>query len=139
MRHPAPGLADHEAAAATPGPSADPEAAEEQMGTGWDREELRRLGVPAPLLSRLPVEDPSDDAGWRRALQTAIVATVPPPAQPDAQHPVVVSGHGLLGAVALLRAAIEEGATPGTISHEGRQRPATPAALVEVLAACARS
>lgn len=107
--------------------------------TGWDRDELRRLGVPGPVLSRLPVEDPSDDAGWRRALVTAIAGTVPAPATADAQHPVVVSGHGLLGAVAVLQAAIEASATPGTISHDGRVRPATPAAIVDVLAACARS
>lgn len=105
----------------------------------FDRNDLRGIGVPAAVLRRLPVEDPVDDGGWRRALQEAIEAVVPAPADPDDDHPVVVSGHGLAGVVAVLRAAVEDGAAPGTISHRGRRRQATPAALVEVLASCARS
>ena len=154
-RHPAPAVAEHDEPAvseveldgddddgavsgeAGPDPLMVPDAPD--LGPGWDRAELRRLGVPAAVLSRLPVEDPSDDAGWRRALVTAIASTVPAPAAPDAEHPVVVSGHGLLGAVAVMRAAVEDGATPGTLGHEGRHRPATPAAIVDVLAASARS
>lgn len=124
--------------AAVPLPDAEPGTAPD-LGPGWDRDELRRLGVPTAVLCRLPVEDPSDDAGWRRALVTAIASTVPPPAPPDALHPVVLSGHGLLGAIAVMRAALEDGVTPGTISWEGRTRPATPAALVDVLALRARS
>ena len=157
-RHPAPGLARHgdddlapphlalEAGAlldAAEGRSdlalLDAQEPEAPVGPGWDREELRRLGVPTEVLSRLPVEDPSDDAGWRRALVEAIGAAVPAPSLPDAQHPVVMSGHGLLGAIAVLRAALEDGATPGTLGHEGRYRPATPAAFVDVLAASVRS
>jgi hypothetical protein len=138
--HPALEMAAHE----TPPPllpQDDDEWAEveDAPGSGWDRDELRRLGVPAAVLSRLPVEDPSDDAGWRRALQGAIEAVVPAPSKADAQHPVVVSGHGLLGVVAVLRAAVEDGLTPGTISFDGRRRPANPAALVDVLAAVVRS
>ena len=106
---------------------------------GWDRGELRRLGVPAAILGRLPVEDPVDDAAWRRALRKAIETVVSPPARPSADHPVVVNGYGLLGAVAVLRAAVEEGATPGTITFEGRRRAAGPEALVEVIAECIRS
>jgi hypothetical protein len=105
----------------------------------WSRAELRSIGVPPAVLRRLPIEDPTDDGGWRRALQEAIGAVVPEPAEPDADHPVVVSGHGLAGAIAVLRAAVEDGAVPGTISLQGRRRQATPAALVEVLATCAGS
>lgn len=110
-----------------------------RSGTGWDRAELRRLGVPAGVLSRLPVEDPPDDEEWRRCLRRAIAAVVPAPGRPDEQHPVVVSGYGLLGAVEILRAGSEDAATPGTISWNGKRRAATPAAIVEVLASCARS
>lgn len=110
-----------------------------RFGTGWDRAELRRLGVPAGVLSRLPVEDPPDDEEWRRCLRRAIAAVVPAPGRPDEQHPIVVSGYGLLGAVEILRAGSEDAATPGTISWNGKRRAATPAALVEVLASCARS
>lgn len=106
---------------------------------GWDRAALRSIGVPPAVMRRLPVEDPVDDGGWRRALQEAIAAVVPAPAEPDADHPIVVSGHGLTGAIAVLRAAVEDGAVPGTIAGQGRCRPATPAALVEVLAGWARS
>jgi len=128
--HPAPALAVHEDL---------PVEAVPDPGSGWDRDELRRVGVPAAVLSRLPVEDPPDDAGWRRALRTAIAATVPAPGRPGEHTAVVVSGYGLLGAVAVLRAGAEDGATPGTISFAGRRGPATPAALVEVLASCVRS
>lgn len=144
-RHPALAVAEHDLLGddLPQGPPLEAEDAdvvlEPAMGAGWDRGELRRLGVPAAVLSRLPVEDPSDDAGWRRALLGALAATVPPPAQADAQHPVVVSGYGLLGAIAVMRAAVEDGATPGTLALDGRHRPATPAAFVEVLAASARS
>lgn len=149
-QHPAPDVATHEVpppgATAADGGAPEDALAEEAvvvpdqgLGSGWDRAELRRLGVPAAVLSRLPVEDPADDAGWRRALRAAIAAVVPAPARPDEQHPVVVSGHGLLGAVAVLRAGAEDGATPGTISYDGKRRTATPATLVEVLASCARS
>ena len=143
--HPALEMAAHEAPLPAPATLDDLQDDDEwadlddDPGSGWDRDELRRLGVPAAVLSHLPVEDPSDDAGWRRALQGAIAAVVPPPAKADAQHPVVLSGHGLLGVVALLRGAVEEGLTPGTISFDGRRRPANPAALVEVLAAVVRS
>jgi len=128
--HPAPALAVHGELPAEVVP---------EVGSGWDRDELRRLGVPAAVLSRLPVEDPPDDAGWRRALRAAIAATVPPAGRPGEHTAVVVSGYGLLGAVAVLRAGAEDGATPGTISHAGKRRTATPAALVEVLASCVRS
>lgn len=129
-KHPAPALAEHDDL---------PEDGSDAPGSGWDRDELRRLGVPPAVLSHLPVEDPSDDAGWRHALRQAIGAAVPAPGRPGEQTPVVVSGHGLLGAIAVLRAGAEEGATPGTISFAGKRRAATPAALVEVLSSCARS
>lgn len=122
-----------ERARARPVSPAEPES------VGWSRAELRSIGVPPAVLRRLPIEDPTDDAGWRRALQEAIAAVVPAPAEPDADHPVVVSGHGLAGVVAVLRAAVEDGAVPGMISFQGRRRQATPAALVEVLATCAGS
>lgn len=116
-----------------------PRAARARPAAAWDRGALRSAGVPAAVLRRLPAEDPSDDAGWRRALREAIAAVVPPPAEPSEQTPVVVSGHGLAGVVAVLRAAAEDGRAPGTIALGDRRRPATPAALVEVLAACVGS
>lgn len=118
---------------------APPRPAGPRPVAAWDRGSLRAAGVPAAVLRRLPAEDPSDDAGWRRALREAIAAVVPPPAEPSEGTPVVVSGHGLAGVVAVLRAAAEEGRAPGTIALGDRRRPATPAALVEVLAACVRS
>lgn len=169
VEHPAPDLARHSSAGASPdGVPVDAAAASwrnvlvgaleptgapprreraparpvspaEPEPVGWSRAELRSIGVPPAVLRRLPIEDPTDDGGWRRALQEAIAAVVPAPAEPDADHPVVVSGHGLAGVIAVLRAAVEDGAAPGTISFQGRRRQATPAALVEVLAACAGS
>ncbi len=123
----------------TPESVVAPRAPAEPGPARWSRNDLRSIGVPPAVLRRLPVEDPVDDGGWRRALQDAIAAVVPAPSEPDAEHPVVVSGHGLAGAVAVLRAAVEDGAVPGTISFRGRRRQATPAALVEVLATCAGS
>lgn len=105
----------------------------------WDRAHLRSLGVPHEILGRLPIEDPETDEEWRTALREAIAAAVPAPSSPDADHPFVVSGHGVPGAVAILRTAVRDGATPGMLTFEGRRRAAGPKVLVEVLASCVHS
>lgn len=101
-------------------------------GSGWSRERLEALGVPAGVLDQLPGAAPRDDLGWVVALTAAIEAAVPAPHEPDDEHPVVVSGHGLAGAVAVLDAGCR-GAVPGTIGHAGRTAPATATELALVL------
>lgn len=140
--HPAPAVAEHDRAAQdAPGGALsvlDDDGPRDGVPPTWDRGALRRLGVPSAVLSRLPVEDPDDEQGWRSALTAAVAAVVPPPGAPDALHPVVVSGYGLRGAVEIVRAACEDGARPGTLAHDGVGRPATAAVLVEVIASCVR-
>ena len=84
------------------------------------------------MLDALPSPAPRDDLGWVVALTAAIEAAVPAPAEPDEQHPVVVSGYGLQGAVAVLDAG-SRGLVPGTITHAGRTAPATATELALVL------
>ncbi|MCW2776690.1 MAG: hypothetical protein JWN17_415, partial [Frankiales bacterium] len=100
--------------------------------TGWSRSALEALGVPDAVLAQLPDPAPRDDLAWVVALAAAIEAVVPAPAEPDEAHPVVVSGHGLAGALAVLDAGTR-GASPGTISHAGRTAPATATELALVL------
>ncbi|MDP9436202.1 MAG: hypothetical protein M3P93_13845, partial [Actinomycetota bacterium] len=99
---------------------------------GWSTENLVTVGVPAAVLEHLVTPPTPDDLGWLVALAGAITAVVPPPAEPDEAHPVVVSGHGLTGALAVLEAA-SRGTTPGTITHAGRTAPATATELALVV------
>jgi hypothetical protein len=100
--------------------------------SGWSRSGLARIGVPDEVLAALPDDDPVDDLGWLVALTDAIAACVPPPAVADAEHPVVVTGHGLPGALAILEAGCR-GATPGTLSTADRTAPATALELALVV------
>ncbi len=101
--------------------------------TGWSRDALAALGVPPAVLAQLPATAPTDDLGWVVALTAAIAAVVPAPAAlATGEHPAVVHGHGVVGAVALLDAG-SRGLTPGTISHAGRTAAATPTELALVL------
>lgn len=113
---------------ATPHP--DPAVAEHTTSgaRSWSRARLRRLGVPAKVLSLLPAEDPRDDLAWLVALTGAIAATVPAPAEPSASTPAVVHGYELAGALAILDAC-SRGAHPGTLTTGGRTVPATPTEL----------
>ena len=88
--------------------------------------------MPAAVLDALPAPAPQGDLAWVVALTAAIETTVPPPAEPDEAHPVVVSGHGVRGAVAVLDAG-SRGLSPGTITHAGRTAPATATELALVL------
>ncbi len=106
---------------------------------GWDRANLYRLGVPEQVLARLPGQDPSGAAAWCRALRTAVAASIPAPVLLGPEHPVVIDGYGLEGVCAILRGAVERRGEPGRIALGSGVWPATPAALVEVLAACLRS
>ena len=105
-------------------------------GSGWSRTRLLDLGVPAAVVAAVdaalpagePTEGPSDrsadDLRWLVALTTAVAATVPPPAQADADHPVVLDGHGTAGALALLEAGVR-GTPPGRLTTGDRTVAAT--------------
>lgn len=128
--HPQPDVADHPSAGplrTTPveamptggTPSAQGPELQSPPGPGWSRERLHALGVPAAVLAALPKQEPSDDLAWLVALTEAVSATVAPPATADAEHPVVLDGHGMAGALALLEAGTR-GTPPGRLSVEGR-------------------
>ncbi len=115
------------AAAPTPYVGARPRATPASSG-GWDRANLYRLGVPEQVLARLPAQDPSDAGEWCRALRTAVAASIPAPVLLGPEHPV-----------AILHGVVERRGEPGRIALGSGVWPATPAALVEVLATCLRS
>lgn len=123
--HPDPTVADH-ALALQPFPGNG------RPANGWSRARLARIGVPAPVLGALPTDEPTDDLGWLTALTAAIAACVPAPAVAGPDHPVVVDGYGLAGALAVLAAGCR-GATPGTISCPGRTADATAMELALVV------
>jgi len=133
--HPDPTVADH-ALAQQPFPalgrSANGISALGRSANGWSRARLARIGVPAPVLGALPTDEPTDDLGWLTALTAAIAACVPAPAVAGPDHPVVVDGYGLAGALAVLAAGCR-GATPGTISCPGRTADATAMELALVV------
>jgi hypothetical protein len=106
-----------------PEPATGPAAAQ---ATGWSVARLQEVGVPSEVLAALPEDLPSeaDDLGWVGALAGAIAATVPGPAAADAEHPAVVDGHGVAGALAQLGAGVR-GVPPGTLTTAGRTVPAT--------------
>ncbi len=120
----APDAAAPDAAAPAPAPAAP--------AVGWSRAALRQLDVPAAVLRALPAGDPADDLGWLTALTGAIRACVPAPAQPGPDQPVVASGHGLAGAIALLDLGCR-GTAPGTLCAGGRTVPATAMELALVV------
>lgn len=101
----------------------------------WSRARLRELGVPAPILRRLPVEDPQDATGWLEALTKAINAEIPAPASADADHPVVINGYGREGALAMMQAGVV-GIAPGTLCVNGRTVLGSPAELAKVVSTC---
>ncbi len=135
--HPQPDVARHEeravpiaqerrapepaAVPAPPAPSRARRSAAPAVGT-WSKAALTRLGVPAAVLDDLDPPAPGDDLGWVVALTSAIAAAVPDPGEPDEKHPVVVSGHGLAGVVAMLDAG-SRGAAP---RHDHARRPYRP-------------
>ena len=99
---------------------------------GWSRRALVDLGVPDEVLQGLPAEDPADDLGWAAALAAAIAIVLPAPAALSETDPVVVDGHGVDGALGILRAA-RLGLTPGTITTGPRTVPASAAELALVV------
>jgi hypothetical protein len=101
---------------------------------GWSRVRLSRLGVPREVINKLPALDPIDDLGWLRALRIAIEAVVRP-AQPGASASAVVNGTGAASAMIILRAAAA-GATPGTLTMDGRTMPASPTELALAVRSC---
>lgn len=100
--------------------------------SGWSRTALVELGVPEEVLAGLPTEDPTDDLAWAAALAAAIAVVLPAPAALSEADPVVVDGHGVTGALGILRAA-RLGLTPGTITTGHRTVPASAAELALVL------
>ena len=102
--------------------------------SGWSRAALVALGVPPHVLAGLPEQDPTDDLAWAAALAAAIAVVLPSPAALSETDPVVVDGHGVDGALGILRAA-QLGMTPGTITAGGRTAPASAAELALVLRA----
>jgi hypothetical protein len=151
--HPQPDVAEHEVAppfqehpepsprpAPVPPPVATPvpprparRSAAPAVGT-WSKAALTRLGVPDAVLAELDPPAATDDLGWVVALTSAIAATVPEPGAPDEKNPVVVSGHGLPGVLAILDAG-SRGLRPGTITTGGRTAPATATELALVVRA----
>lgn len=115
-------------------PSAD-EAAPVGAAPHWSRQALRRLGVPACIVNRLPTQRIGTDALWIAALTDAIAAEVPPPAQPGPEVDLCVSGYGAQAAVKILQAATQ-GFTPGTLWLDGEALPATPVVLALAVRAC---
>lgn len=103
-----------------------------KRGTGWSRTALQRLGVPKSVLQALPQDDPGDDLAWLTAVAAAIATVLPAPQAPGPACPLVVSGHGLAGALAMLKAAAD-GLVPGTLTTGDRTAPATPLELALVL------
>jgi hypothetical protein len=101
----------------------------------WSRQALRRLGVPAAIIQRLPSERIATDALWIAALTDAIAAEVPRPAEPGPDAELCVSGYGAQAAVKLLQAAVQ-GFTPGTLCLDGEVLPATPVVLALAVRAC---
>lgn len=152
--HPAPAVADHDelltlvrahevepvvvapqapAARKVPAKRASrPKAAPVTPPRGWSRAALTALGVPDEVLAGLPAQDPADDLAWAAALAAAIATVLPAPAALSAADPVVVDGHGVAGALGILRAA-RLGLTPGTITVGDRTVPASAAELALVL------
>lgn len=115
-------------------PPAD-EAAPVGAAPHWSRQALRRLGVPASIVNRLPTQRIGTDALWIAALTDAIAAEVPPPAQPGPEADLCVSGYGAQAAVKILQAATQ-GFTPGTLWLDGEALPATPVVLALAVRAC---
>jgi hypothetical protein len=101
------------------------------VGT-WSKGALTRLGVPDGVLAELDPPPATDDIGWVVALTAAIAATVPEPGVPDEHNPVVVSGYGLPGVLAILDAG-SRGLRPGTVTTGGRTAPATATELALVV------
>ena len=131
-----------------PAPSAKPETAAKKAATkraprvkttavparpsGWSRAALEQIGVPEDVLRGLPAKEPADDLAWAAALAGAIALVLPAPAILSEVDPVVVDGHGVAGALGILRAATL-GLTPGTITIGARTVPASAAELALVL------
>ena len=95
---------------------------------GWSRQALTSLGLPAVLLQALPAQDPTGDLAWVVGLSEALAELLPAPAEPDEEHPVVVSGYGLAGLLAIVEAGCR-GVTPGTWTWGSRTCLATPTEL----------
>lgn len=117
------------ASAAAPAPEAAPAV---PAGTEWSRTALADAGVPRAILRRLPAEDPVTELGWMAALEAALAAVVPAPAEPGAA-PLVADAAGPDGVIALLRAVVEHGAVPGRLHLDGRAVPATATELTLAL------
>ncbi len=115
-----------------PGSAAPRRPAAAGVRRRWSRATLVSVGVPDAVLEQLPPAAPLDDLAWVVALTAAIGAVVPAPAEVDEDHPVVVSGFGLEGAIAVLEAGVR-GQHPGTVTHAGRTAPATATELALVL------
>ncbi|MCW2599364.1 MAG: hypothetical protein JWM02_1193 [Frankiales bacterium] len=92
--------------------------------SGWSRQALTDLALPAAVLDALPGQDPVEDLSWVAALASALSTVLPEPASPDEAHPLVVNGYGISGVLGLLDAATR-GLTPGTITLGDRTAAAT--------------
>lgn len=101
---------------------------------GWSRVKLTRLGLPREVINKLPALDPVDDLGWLRALRIAIEAVLKS-TRPGADASAVVNGTGAGSAMIILRAAVA-GATPGTLTMDGRTMPASPTELALAVRSC---
>ena len=150
--HPDLDISDHEPSAlveADPVPLREPQPAVLELEAGparprgrsagrVTRAKLRALGIPTTILKRLPSEEPDSPGGWLDALHEVVSVVVPPPAEVSATHPVVISGYGLAGVLAMLEAGAA-GIPPGMLTVDGVTAPATAGRMIEVVRACVHS
>ena len=149
--HPDLDISDHEPSALEPDPvplrppqpavlelEAGPARPRGRSSGRVTRAKLRALGIPTAILKRLPSEEPDTPDGWLDALHEVVSVVVPPPAEVSAAHPVVISGYGLPGVLAMLEAGAA-GIPPGMLTVDGVTAPATAGRMIEVVRACVHS
>jgi hypothetical protein len=90
----------------------------------WSLDALTDVGVPEDVVDRLRRRRPANDLQWTSALAEVLAETLPPAAPPGPGADLCVSGHGAASAVRIIRAGLE-GFTPGVISVDGREAPAS--------------